>query len=100
MNWIASEDDFVRHVEALIKREYSHVVTMQPEGGPYIFWESGLGGLAQLLIHTTEGSVAVDFIKSSPDSTHGKAEETFPYAEASLKPIARVITEWIEARRK
>ncbi len=98
-NWIASPDDFVRHVEERLRRDHSTISVMEPESGYYILRAIGMGGIAQLLIHPGQ-PVKVSFIKSSPDSTHEKVAEEFAYTEASLDPIARTIADWFTERTK
>jgi len=98
VNWIASSDDFVRHIEVYVKDKHPNARVTQ-DSGIYRLQMTGLGGLVALQIHPGH-PVSVSFIKSSPRSTHQRPIEKFPYAEASLKPIAQAICSWIEARSR
>jgi len=99
MNWIASPDDFARHVAAQVNDKYPSVIVTEPESGFYILQESGFGGIAQLLIHPGR-AISVGFIKSSPGGGHERPAQTFPYAEASIKLVAQAICEWRAARSR
>ena len=93
MNWVALPDDFARHVQELVVREYPKAVLSRPDATHFV-WSEGNVGYARMVVAPADNHVAVTFILPS-GSTKSPSVQVFPYAEASLKPVAQAIIGWI-----
>jgi hypothetical protein len=94
MNWIALPDDFALQVHTLVVREYPKVALSRPDATHYIWSEHGVG-YARMTITPADNHVAVTFIRP-PGSRKSRPDQEFPYTEASRKPVAQAINDWID----
>ncbi len=97
MNWVALPDDFARHVHELVVRKYPKAALSRPDATHYIWSEHDIR-YARMTITPADDHVAVTFIPP-PGSTKSRPDHVFPYVEASLKPVAQAICDWIDEVR-